>query len=144
MCFENARRLGADDGVSTSATSDFLRKRIDFLLFPDLENKIPNGKVLIEGYEFVSGRNLILFADEIFKLTHKEFDVAVCLFRNIGYVATYEEIIEYVWGGDDSVTERNICTYISCIKRKLRINKCSELFIQNVYDVGYKLIKRSR
>ena len=54
-----------------------------------------------------------------YRLTNKEFQVMELLIRNPGYLISTEQILEKVWGYDNSVELNVVWSYISYLRKKL-------------------------
>lgn len=72
-------------------------------------------------------------------LTHKEFDLAVFLFRHIGQLLSRGHILESVWGRNPDINTRTVDTHISRIRAKLALSNESALKLSSVYFYGYRL-----
>jgi DNA-binding response OmpR family regulator len=75
------------------------------------------------------------------KLTRLEFDVLAYLLEHQGCAASWQELIEQVWGCSGS-NERSIATVRSCIRRlrqKIEDDAHDPQYILNVWGVGYQL-----
>jgi DNA-binding response OmpR family regulator len=72
-------------------------------------------------------------------LTHKEFDLAVFLFRHIGQLLSRGHILESVWGRNPDINTRTVDTHISRIRAKLALSNESPLRLSSVYFYGYRL-----
>lgn len=75
-------------------------------------------------------------------LTHREFDLAVFMFRNAGRVVSRSHILESIWGmhGADLNT-RTVDTHISRLRKKLQIKPEHGWRLSAIYQHGYRLEK---
>ena len=73
-------------------------------------------------------------------LTHREFDLAVFLFRHAGSVISRRHMLESIWGmhGGDLNT-RTVDTHISRLRKKLAINAENGWKLSAIYQHGYRL-----
>jgi two-component system, OmpR family, response regulator RegX3 len=74
-------------------------------------------------------------------LTHKEFDLAVFLFRHMGQLLSRGHILESVWGRNPDINTRTVDTHVSRIRAKLGLSPESALRLTSVYFYGYRLEK---
>ncbi|NOQ62879.1 MAG: response regulator [Methyloprofundus sp.] len=79
--------------------------------------------------------------DKKITLTHKEFELALYLFKNIGELVSRSDILESVWGVNSELDTRTVDTHISRIRKKLPLNELSGLKLMSIYQHGYRLEK---
>lgn len=72
--------------------------------------------------------------NHIIELTNKERTLLELLFSHKNRVFTYEEIFEYVWGYDESITLNGLKNIIKRLRKKLPENT-----ILNIFNEGYKI-----
>lgn len=72
-------------------------------------------------------------------LTHKEFDLALFLFRNIGRLLSRSQILEAVWGTTADLNTRTVDTHISRIRNKLGLLPENSWKLSAIYQHGYRL-----
>ena len=91
--------------------------------------------------EIFPGRRKVYRKDEEIELAAKEFDL-LCLFVvNKGYVLTYAQIYEKIWG-EDSIGDINnsVGCHVRSLRRKLqREYPGAPFIIQCLRDIGYRL-----
>ena len=74
-------------------------------------------------------------------LTHKEFEVSVVLFRNVGRLLSRGYLQEAVWGRSAEIATRTIDTHISQVRKKLDLHDGSGYRVVPIYNYGYRLEK---
>lgn len=91
-------------------------------------------------YTIGMDRKQIALHGEHIDLTHREFDLAVFMFRNAGRVVSRSHILESIWGmhGADLNT-RTVDTHISRLRKKLRIGPDNGWKLSAIYQHGYRL-----
>lgn len=72
-------------------------------------------------------------------LTDKDFDLAVCLFSNVGRVLSRHYLLEMVWGVNGGLNTRTVDVHISRIRKSLNITPESGYRIKTIYQHGYRL-----
>ena len=72
--------------------------------------------------------------NRIVELTNKEKILLGLLFSHKNRVFTYDEISEYVWGYDDSITLNGLKNIVKRLRKKL-----PEDTILNIFNEGYKI-----
>jgi len=81
--------------------------------------------------------------DEAIKLTNKEFELAVYLFRNAGSLVSRTFLMETIWDTTADLNTRTVDTHISRIRSKLGINPTIGWQLSSIYQRGYRLFKVS-
>lgn len=76
---------------------------------------------------------------EKIETTHKEFDLALFLFRNQGRVLSRGHILESVWGQNPDLNTRTVDTHISRLRNKLGLSKNETWKLSAIYQHGYRL-----
>ncbi|MFK7886699.1 MAG: response regulator transcription factor [Gammaproteobacteria bacterium] len=100
-----------------------------------------NDQVLdVEPYTIDMERKTISFNGDAVELTHREFDLAVFMFRHVGSVISRAHILESIWGmhGADLNT-RTVDTHISRLRKKLHIKEANGWQLSAIYQHGYRL-----
>ena len=72
-------------------------------------------------------------------LTHKEFDLALFLFRHPGRLISRRHILESVWAQVSDLPTRTVDTHISRVRSKLDLGPQAGWQIVSVYSHGYLL-----
>lgn len=72
-------------------------------------------------------------------LTHKEFDLALYLFRHVGRLLSRGQIMESVWGTSAELNTRTVDTHVSRIRNKLRLLPEQGWKLSAIYQHGYRL-----
>ena len=72
-------------------------------------------------------------------MTHKEFDLALLLFRNLGKPLSRLHIQESVWGHETDLPSRTMDTHVSRVRSKLSLRPELGFRLDPVYGFGYKL-----
>lgn len=79
------------------------------------------------------------WAGDKIDLTHKEFDLSLFLFRNLGRLLSRGQILESVWGTTAELNTRTVDTHISRIRNKLGLVPEHGWKLSAVYQHGYRL-----
>ena len=77
--------------------------------------------------------------DEAIELTHKEFDLTLFLFRNIGRLLSRGQILESVWSTSADLNTRTVDTHVSRIRNKLGLLPENGWKLSAIYQHGYRL-----
>jgi len=94
----------------------------------------------IAPYALDAAARAITLDGEPVDLTHREFDLAVFLFKHAGSVISRRHMLESIWGmhGGDLNT-RTVDTHISRLRKKLQINDERGWKLSAIYQHGYRL-----
>lgn len=85
-------------------------------------------------------RRLFLREQEL-SVTSREFDLALCLFRNVNRVISRAYILSSVWQlyGDQST--RSLDTFVCTLRKNLQLRSENGYLLKSVYGVGYRLVR---
>ena len=93
-------------------------------------------------YEIDISREAISLAGEVIELTHREYELAVFLFRSAGRVVSRDHILESIWGmHGQQLNTRTVDTHVSRLRKKLSINEENGWKLTAIYQHGYRLEK---
>ncbi len=102
--------------------------------------QLAEDKVFEIGDYAVDGvRRAISRDGETLELTHKEFDLAAFLLRNVGRLISRKHIMESVWGQRADLNTRTVDTHMSRIRNKLGLSPELGWRLSAVYQHGYRL-----
>lgn len=125
--------LGADDYITKPFSVRELLARIRAVLRRTDENSIPRYEDSKMSIDFADMR--VVCTGEQIKLTRKEFALLASLARNVGRVATRQQLLDNVWGYQYFGDTRTLDVHIRRLRQKL--GDCSEC-IETVVGVGYR------
>ena len=98
---------------------------------------------IFEPFVFNEDECSITVNGEAVKLTNKEFELAIYLFRNAGSLVSRTFLMETIWGTKADLNTRTVDTHISRIRSKLGINPTIGWQLSSIYQRGYRLFKVS-
>lgn len=107
------RRVGKESGIEKTLTYKNIK------LDPD------SRKVIVAGKELI--------------LTAHEYDILCLLIQNPEKVYSREKIYELVWRGGYYGENNTVNVHVSNLRKKLKENDPTEVYIQTVYGIGFKL-----
>ena len=131
----NALQSGADDYmVKRASKAEFIAR------VTALGRRLANESLEFEvgTYRFIPLSRKAFFAGEEIKLTAKEFDLALYMFRNLGRLLARDQILRDIWGVS-GLNTRTVDMHISRIKKRLAISPENGYRMKTVYQHGYRL-----
>ena len=129
---------GSDDYIIKPVSKDVTLARIKALI---RRSKPDEHKHLLHfpPYTINLEERLISVDGEPVKLTNKEFELALMLFRNPGRLLSRGYIMETIWATRADLNTRTIDTHISRIRSKLNLTPERGWQLSSVYHHGYRL-----
>lgn len=85
-----------------------------------------------------ANRSISINGDPV-EMTHKEFDLALFLFRNTGRILSRGHILETVWGRNPDINTRTVDTHVSRLRNKLKFSEEEGWRLSTIYQHGYRL-----
>ena len=135
-----ALELGADDYMRKPLLRIELKARLQALLrrtkSAQAENMIEHGP-----YRFDLQNKKAYMSNESVEMTDKDFEVASCLFDNIGRILSRSFLLESVWGISSDLHTRTVDVHVSRVRKALKISPESGFKIKTIYQHGYRLEK---
>ena len=140
---ERVRALdrGADDVIGRPFAYDELLARIRALL---RRSTTSSAEVLLAGEIVVDRRTRrVTVREVVVPLSAKEFELLAWLAAEPYRVFTKEELLRDVWGFRALGRTRTLESHASRLRKKLRV-AADDLFVVNVWGVGYRLWSKGR
>jgi DNA-binding response OmpR family regulator len=134
-----AMEAGAGDYMVKPVRRGELATRVQVLLKRAYPN-LPGGEQFYFGqYAFEAHTGRLTKAGKPVDVTHKEFELALLLFRNIGRPLSRAYIREAIWTGESDVPSRTMDTHVSRVRSKLGLRPENGFRLVPVYSYGYRL-----
>lgn len=131
-----ALEAGADDYVVKPAKPLELMARINAASRRARPSAMP---ILRAGdYEINTESQRLSINGNAVEMTQKEFDLAVCLFQNLGKLLSRDYLLNKVWGISADVDVRTVDTHISRLRRKLVFDGSHGWKLVPIYGFGYR------
>jgi DNA-binding response OmpR family regulator len=134
----SALEAGADDYVKKPVNPRELKGRIAALLrraYPAHDATT----LEFAPYAFDMRTRQVRVSGAEVKLTGKEFDLAVFLFRHSGRLLSRGHLLESLWGLPEGVGTRTLDTHLYRLRVKLRLGPGNGYQLVPVYNYGYRL-----
>ena len=131
-----ALRAGADDYLAKPVRQHELLAR----LYALARRAQPETEVLeCPPYVFDTANRQVTVNDEVIKLTEKEYELALFLFRNRGRVLSRQHLLTSVWGTSAELNTRTVDTHASRLRKKLKLLASERWKLTSIYQHGYRL-----
>jgi len=135
-----ALQAGADDYLSKPVRQHELLAR----LYALARRAQPESEVLeCPPYVFNTSNREVLLDDQPIKLTEKEYELALFLFRNRGRVLSRQHLLTSVWGTSAELNTRTVDTHASRLRKKLNLLATERWKLTSIYQHGYRLEEHS-
>jgi DNA-binding response OmpR family regulator len=85
----------------------------------------------------------IHLGEQVIKLTDREFELVMYLFRRRGNIVSRETLLKQVWNMQGSVNSRTVDTHISRLRKKLELEGQHGWRLNGVFQHGYRLEQMS-
>lgn len=132
----NALQAGADDYLAKPVRQHELLARLHALA----RRAQPEAELLIcPPYTFDTSTRQVLIDGEAVRLTEKEYELAVFLFRNRGRVLSRQHLLTSVWGTSADLNTRTVDTHASRLRKKLKLLASERWKLTSIYQHGYRL-----
>jgi len=125
---------GADDYISKPFGVMELIARVNAVLRRSGEE--PDKRLEVFDLSVDHARREVRAANELVKLTYKEYELLYFLMTNAEIVLSRDRILESVWGYDFEGESRTVDMHVKTLRQKLGV---SGKYIKTVRNVGYKL-----
>jgi len=136
---------GADDFISKPYSPEILLARARALLrrFDMPHDSGVRGQHYSDGYLTVDlEKRIILIRGDPIKLTRTEYNLLAFLLQNAGWVRTFDQILENVWGPEYQGSLDYVHVYISNLRRKIEEDPRNPVYLESEHGVGYRFNKK--
>lgn len=134
---------GSDDFISKPFSPDILVARARAILRRlEMPEDLGQGHYYSDGYLTVDlEKRVVLVRGEPIKLTRTEYNLLAYLLRNAGWVRTFDQILENVWGEEYQGSLEYVHVYISNLRKKIEMDPKNPTYLESEHGVGYRFNK---
>lgn len=129
---------GADDFMVKPIRVGELEARIRALLRRSYPAQ-HESEIVFGPYHFLPASRTLQVNGEPADLKHREYELALFLFQNLGRLLSREHLREAVWGAGADAPSRSLDTHISRLRAKLDLRPSNGFLLSAIYGLGYRL-----
>lgn len=130
---------GADDYVVKPASRAILLARVNALLRRSASKPANETYLEFGAIKFDTKLRVASMAGEDFKLTDKEFDLALYFMKNEGVLLSRSHLMQVVWGASPDIETRKVDVHVSHLRTKLKLTPENGWRLTSIYQQGYRL-----
>lgn len=129
---------GADDFMVKPIRTAELQARVGALIRRAYPPKSET-ELIVGPYRFLLGTHSLEINGRESDLNHREYELALFLFKNLGRLVSREHLLDVLWGKDLETGSRSLDTHISSVRIKLKLPPSRGILLSAVYGLGYRL-----
>lgn len=129
---------GADDFMVKPIRVGELEARVAALLRRSYPSQY-GAEVNFGPYRFLPLSHTLEVNRKVIELKHREYELALFLFQNMGRLLSREHLREAVWGLGPEEPSRSLDTHISRLRTKLDLRPANGFLLSAIYGLGYRL-----
>lgn len=129
---------GADDFMAKPIRVGELKARVQALLRRAYPAHFESELVFGPYHFFPQSRSLEVNSKTV-ELKHREYELALFLFQNMGRLLSREHLREAVWGLGPEPASRSLDTHVSRLRSKLDLRPANGFLLSAIYGLGYRL-----
>lgn len=129
---------GADDFMVKPIRIAELEARVTALLRRAYPSQHA-AEVIFGPYRFLPLSRALEVNGRVVELKHREYELALFLFQNLGRLLSREHLREAVWGLGPEEPSRSLDTHISRLRTKLDLRPAKGFLLSAIYGLGYRL-----
>ncbi|MEM5386331.1 response regulator transcription factor [Paraburkholderia phymatum] len=127
-----------DDCLVKPVSAATLLARVGMLL-RGTGQELAVGKEVFGEYEFEPGSKRVHVRGHSVTLTHKEFELALLLFKHLSRPLSRSHILDAIWKQAATIPSRTMDTHVSMLRTKLGLRPENGYRLMPIYGYGYRL-----
>ncbi|WP_109481664.1 response regulator transcription factor [Paraburkholderia sp. C35] len=131
--------IDADEYLVKPVSAAALLARVGVLLRGALQRESAMEKEVFGEYEFEPGAKRVHVRGSAVTLTHKEFELALLLFKHLSRPLSRSHILDAIWKQAAGIPSRTMDTHVSMLRSKLGLRPENGYRLMPIYGYGYRL-----
>jgi DNA-binding response OmpR family regulator len=131
--------VDADDYLVKPVSAAALLARVGVLLRGAFQREPLAEKEVFGEYEFEPGSKRVHVRGSAVTLTHKEFELALLLFKHLSRPLSRSHILDAIWKQAAGIPSRTMDTHVSMLRTKLGLRPENGYRLMPIYGYGYRL-----
>ncbi|HWT39044.1 MAG TPA: response regulator transcription factor, partial [Paraburkholderia sp.] len=131
--------VDADDYLVKPVSAAALLARVGVLLRGAFAREHVAEKEVFGEYEFEPGSKRVHVRGSAVTLTHKEFELALLLFKHLSRPLSRSHILDAIWKQAAGIPSRTMDTHVSMLRTKLGLRPENGYRLMPIYGYGYRL-----
>jgi DNA-binding response OmpR family regulator len=136
---DTPQHADADDHLVKPVSAAALLARVGMLLRGLYQREPVAGKEVFGEYEFEPGAKRVHVRGSAVTLTHKEFELALLLFKHLSRPLSRSHILDAIWKQAAGIPSRTMDTHVSMLRSKLGLRPENGYRLMPIYGFGYRL-----
>lgn len=128
--------LDPDDFVLDTCPGEEIALRVAVL---ERRARVAGAQLAAPPYEFHADSRMATLHGEPVRLTAREFELALYLFRRVGRRVSRDELAVHVWGTSPDTQSRTLDAHVSSLRKKLLLEPANGYRLCAHYGHGYSL-----
>ncbi|MFX1689692.1 response regulator transcription factor [Paraburkholderia sp. A2RI-6] len=113
--------------------------RVGILLRGQNPNEPVAEREVFGDYEFERDSKRVFVHGNFVRLTHKEFELALLLFKQMSRPLSRSQILDAIWKQGPGIPSRSMDTHVSMVRTKLGLRPENGYRLIPIYGYGYRL-----
>lgn len=107
---------------------------------PGVPAHLPSELIRVADYEMDAARRRVTLRGQVLKLSRREFDLGLFMFRHVGRLVPRSVLEKTIWGRELDFHSKTLDTHVYRLRVKLQLQPENGLQLSSVYAQGFRLM----